>query len=253
MIRLFLAALVWIALSLGAEAATISVFSTKSGTASTSGTSQSVTLPPSTVAGHRLACALDVVGSGNQSSFSWPAGWTVTSRVSTSDTTVGTSLAYKTATGSEAGTTITVTTSTSNTGSYFCLDIASADTSVAPTVSWSNATNFSSGTSAVSYPSVSPAWGSSVSSLLVINFNAYGITGTPSGVSTWSSGYTSNHLTNNPDSGIVAGSADRVAGVSTESPGNTTLNAAQNSRLSGTFAFKGLATGGAISIPMLGM
>lgn len=248
--RLLVATIVtWLALVASALAVSAPVINDSSnGTSSTGSptTTQLVTLPATVGAGDLLIARLDTaVNSGGATGVTWPAGWTTF--LTQVNGTRSSNYVYKTAIGTEGGTTITVTASSVASGIYVAWDITGWDSTVAPQGTIANGA--SSG-STVTPPAITPTWGA-IATLFVTNAFAINTSGaSPTG---FPSGYTSNVINRTSGTRIMS-SAAKTATEITETPGSFTGYSGLTASIGATFAVKpSTSAGTVINIPLMGM
>ncbi len=183
---------------------------------------------PSTVSAGDLLLFVFWTSAAGAQTVSFPAGWTELLDAEDASATIGTAIAYKTASGSEGGTTITVTTSAITLSIYASYAISNWDG--VPEVS------AASGTTTADPPSITPTF-DSVGTLWMVGTGAYKsgsgtITAAPSGYSGLS---TYNGVNND----MAVAYKQTVA--SSEDPGTFTISVTPTYTHSFTLAVKGTA------------
>jgi hypothetical protein len=215
-----------------AGAAPILIPTLKSNTSASteSGTSLGVTLPSDIAAGDLIWVSAGGIIVGGPSSWNLPSGY---SQASGSSTATPYDF-YKFASGTEGGTTLTLTW-TGNAPVGMVVSIwAGCDTGTAPQAATSSSTS--------NPPPVSPAWGTSNTSLVIARTVVYvGGSGTAA-ITTWPSGYTDfQGSVVYGGSRCCAANAAKVVRTTSEDPSTYGVTGTSASFRSQTYAIKGLS------------
>jgi hypothetical protein len=189
-----------------------------SGGSSPNASSHTLDLPTGITAGDLLIAGMACDGA---STIGWPAGWTAFA--SSEATDPSTELAYRFADGSE-GSSISITTSTTEEPTAFCYRITGAHPSAAPEATIGSVVN----TTSPNPPSLSPSWGSAKTlwiAFVAVDDQGGEVTGFPSN-------YPDNRLANHSESGANSsciGVATRELEAASDDPNTFTLATTRSS------------------------